>query len=516
MEQGVQGGTRRWLPVAAAWLAALLVALAYLWDNENWASPGLLGLMTALCLVLDALARHYDDSWGARFSAGSIVAICVAAIVLGPVPAAIIGGATAWLDSALLHARRAYVWGNSLNSATIGLIGGLLAEQWVREMDGIAYAVGALALFVVMEFIGVVLWVAYDFVVPGDVVVGVFARYARSTLPWLFLAGLVVAGVVYGYRAGGLGVLCLFSAALVLCQLLLLRLDRVQGQLRSERDLHRSYLQMVATAVVSLDGNLRVTFANRRAVELLQVREPVGLDWGALIGDHQRGRYAALLAGHSDEERFDSRVGSRVVEWHATVVADDGGGVASLLLAGEDVTQRRAEEERMEFLAYNDTLTGLPNGARFDAELAEALNGDRPAALLLVDLDDFKRVNDTHGHEAGDRVLAETAARLRAVKGRDDLLARGESDEFLIWVADLGVELEDGAGARRAAASIAEALARTFDAPFPVTGTAPGIAVSASVSMALFPHDAMQPAELRRVADAAMNGIKQRAASRGY
>ena len=181
------------------------------------------------------------------------------------------------------------------------------------------------------------------------------------------------------------------------------------------------------------------------------------------------------------------------------MVVDDGGGVASLLLAGEDVTERRAEAQRMEFLAYNDTLTGLPNDARFESELANALDGGRPAALLLVDVDDFKRVNDAHGHEAGDRVLAETAARLRAIKGRDDLLARGASDEFLIWVADLGVDLDDTPGSRSAAARMAEAIARTFDAPFPVTGTLPGISVSVSVSTALFPHDAVQPPSCARL-----------------
>ena len=157
--------------------------------------------------MLDGLSRHYDDSWGARYTTGSIVALCVAAILLGPVPAALIGGATAWLDSALLHARRAFVWGNSLNFATTGLVGGLLAEHWVSDMDGITYAAGAFALLVLMDLFAVALWVSFNnFVAPGEYP-GVVARYLSATLPWLFLSGLVVAGVAYGYRAGGLGVL---------------------------------------------------------------------------------------------------------------------------------------------------------------------------------------------------------------------------------------------------------------------------------------------------------------------
>jgi diguanylate cyclase (GGDEF)-like protein len=514
---GVLGETRRWLAFDVVWLAALCAAVVAVWDRDDWTSPAVIAIVLALTVVLDALSRHYDDTWGLRFTSGSIVALAIAAILLGPAPAALIGAATAFADSLLMRARSVAVFGNTLNVGTVGLVGGLMAEAWMESFDGVEYALAGVVVMVVMDVTNLVVGIGYHWLFGERAAISV--RGYSAYLPWILLAGVVVAGMAYGYREGGLGVLVLFAAAVVLCQMLLLRIYRVQGTLRSERDLHRRYLQMVGTAVVSLGPDMRVTFANRRAGELLSLDDAgaaVGRDWAALLGDDERRRLSELLLGERVEDRFDSDFGQQVVAWHATVVSDEGGAASSLLLAGEDVTERRAEERRMEFLAYNDTLTGLPNGSRFEADLAEALDGDRPAALLLVDLDDFKSVNDTYTHEAGDRVLAETAARLRAITGRDDLLARGDSDEFLIWIADLGVEFDDTPGARAAAASNAETVARCFETRFPVTGMAPGIAVSASVSMALFPYEAMQPAELRRVADAAMNGIKQRAATRGY
>lgn len=93
---------------------------------------------------------------------------------------------------------------------------------------------------------------------------------------------------------------------------------------------------------------------------------------------------------------------------------------------------RRARD--LERLAYEDPLTGLANRRRFDERLAEG----RDSALLLIDLDDFKRVNDTLGHEAGDRLLQAVAGRLRAGVSRVDLVARLGGDEFAVLLADRG------------------------------------------------------------------------------
>jgi diguanylate cyclase (GGDEF)-like protein len=143
-----------------------------------------------------------------------------------------------------------------------------------------------------------------------------------------------------------------------------------------------------------------------------------------------------------------------------------------------------------------------------DRELPVALAHATTAALLLVDIDGFKRINDAHGHAAGDRVLAEVAARLRAVAAPDELLIRRGGDEFVLLVPSLGADAGDECGARQAAAAIAERLARAFEAPFPVAGR-----VDVSVATALHPFDGP---DLEQAANRALHGMKQRTLDRAF
>src|SRR5215813_1973338 len=100
----------------------------------------------------------------------------------------------------------------------------------------------------------------------------------------------------------------------------------------------------------------------------------------------------------------------------------------------------------LEYIAYHDALTGLANRAAMDAALAEAVSearaGGTAVAMAYVDLNDFKRVNDSLGHDTGDRLLREVAARLRRAVRPGDLLARRGGDEFLVLVRGCAVEAE--------------------------------------------------------------------------
>jgi diguanylate cyclase (GGDEF)-like protein len=177
-----------------------------------------------------------------------------------------------------------------------------------------------------------------------------------------------------------------------------------------------------------------------------------------------------------------------------------------------DVTERKlaadelAEAQRqLTHIAFHDSLTGLPNRSAFEERLKAAL--DRCAdqrcatAVLFIDLDNFKLINDSFGHAAGDELLRAVAGRLsRATRG-GDVVARQGGDEFLILIADIASDEVQGA-----AEAVARKIRRTLQAPFIVSGIE--IFVSASIGISLFPIDAEDSETLLKHADAAMYRAK--------
>jgi diguanylate cyclase (GGDEF)-like protein/PAS domain S-box-containing protein len=180
---------------------------------------------------------------------------------------------------------------------------------------------------------------------------------------------------------------------------------------------------------------------------------------------------------------------------------DDDGNLVRYIGVQKDVTARMRADARIHQLSAFDAVTGLANRAALHDELRSALHRarvhDRELAVLLVDLDDFKRVNDRHGHPAGDAMLRAVADRLRSVVRPSDLLARPGGDEFTLLVKDVP---SDAAGvATELAARIVAALRR----PIEIDGLAP-LEVRASVGVSTFPRDAATAEDLLRHADAAM------------
>ena len=167
----------------------------------------------------------------------------------------------------------------------------------------------------------------------------------------------------------------------------------------------------------------------------------------------------AALAGHpmaiddrAREARSITRAGERrcVVVERAPRADPDRHG---MLIAGEDVTEQRAAQERVRHLAYHDPLTGLANRAKLEEHvtlaLARARRHERSAAVLYIDLDRFKLVNDTLGHAAGDELLRQVADAPRRAHPRTDLLARHGGDEFMLLLGDLDGDARDTADHRR-------------------------------------------------------------------
>jgi len=191
-------------------------------------------------------------------------------------------------------------------------------------------------------------------------------------------------------------------------------------------------------------------------------------------------------------------------EWVSIcAVRSDDGEVTHFVTVATDISQRKVSEERLQYLANYDPLTGLPNRAAFNQHLEQAIEGaartGRCLALMFVDLDRFKMVNDSLGHEAGDRVLCEAAIRLRDCLRASDTVCRLGGDEFVVVVEDLA-EVASVAGI---AGKVLQAIAR----PFVAEGQE--FHITASIGIACHPDDGTDRQQLLRNADMAMYRAKE-------
>jgi diguanylate cyclase (GGDEF)-like protein/PAS domain S-box-containing protein len=211
-----------------------------------------------------------------------------------------------------------------------------------------------------------------------------------------------------------------------------------------------------------------------------------------------------------EEYRLLARDGRTVwIRDEAVLIKDEEGAVRFWQGVMIDITDRKDAENQVRFLAYHDGLTGLPNRTMFEEALGLAMARARRhklgVAVLFLDLDNFKLVNDSLGHNAGDELLREVASRLRAVNREEDLVARQGGDEFLILLADLREQEET------TAATIAEQVARRIQAElgraFLLAGTE--FFVTASMGIGLYPAGAESARELMQQADAAMYRSKR-------
>ena len=184
-------------------------------------------------------------------------------------------------------------------------------------------------------------------------------------------------------------------------------------------------------------------------------------------------------------------------------LTDEQGRVMHFISAGKDITERMQSQERLHHLAHHDILTDMPNRALFVERVNQALNRTqwrkRVVAVLFLDLDRFKLVNDTLGHEAGDRLLQVLAARLQTCVREGDTIARFGGDEFAVFLDDVASPGD--------VAPIAKKFLEALAPPFIIDGHE--FFIAASIGISLYPNDGTDAKILMKNADTAMYRAKQ-------
>jgi diguanylate cyclase (GGDEF)-like protein/PAS domain S-box-containing protein len=270
-------------------------------------------------------------------------------------------------------------------------------------------------------------------------------------------------------------------------------------------------LERIADAIVMIDARQRIVSVNPAFGTLTgwSPQEAIGRDVEALLHEpaHPAGFYEAIDG--TPDGHWRGEVGLRrrdgqlltALESISRVPAGEDDAVRYVLTCS-DLSSMRQAQEQLSYLAHHDVLTGLPNRVlldeRLDHELQRAGRHGFGLALLFIDLDGFKTINDSLGHAAGDRLLQEVGGRLRATIRDGDTAARLGGDEFVVVMTDLA-HPED-------AAVLAGKLLALLSEPVELAGQR--VAVSASIGVAVHPQDGADRSALMMAADSAMYAAK--------
>ncbi|HEX6016774.1 MAG TPA: diguanylate cyclase [Burkholderiaceae bacterium] len=274
---------------------------------------------------------------------------------------------------------------------------------------------------------------------------------------------------------------------------------RIEAALReSEERLSKFMDASVEGIVFHRDGV--ITDVNGALVDLVghTPEQMIGRRILDFVAPEHRVRAQAVM-GSQSEQRYELAVlaadGQRIaIESIGRTITRRGERLRMSIV--RDIRDRLETQARIEFLAHHDPLTGLPNRANFMENLAARLSGGAGthAALLFIDVDHFKRINDSLGHLVGDTVLQAVAQRIVQSLRPVDLVARFGGDEFVVLLADVAD--------RRLVEELVQRLLHAVEAPIPVQGQS--IVVSPSIGVAMVPHDGRLPSELIKNADTAM------------
>lgn len=227
-------------------------------------------------------------------------------------------------------------------------------------------------------------------------------------------------------------------------------------------------------------------------------------------GNHDQAFYQAMWSALQQHGKWTGEIwnkrksGEIYPEWlNITVIRDSQGNISQYVALFSDITEHKRNEERLRYLAYHDGLTDLPNrlmfGENLELTIAQAERAGQQAAILLMDLDHFKFVNDTLGHDHGDKLLLAVAERLKATLRKGDTLARMGGDEFTLLLPLVKDTDEVAAVIKKIVASLAS--------PFRIGDDE--LTMTASIGISSYPQDGTTPEELLKNADSALYQAKE-------
>jgi diguanylate cyclase (GGDEF)-like protein/PAS domain S-box-containing protein len=289
---------------------------------------------------------------------------------------------------------------------------------------------------------------------------------------------------------------------------------RSEQAMRTSEQKLRLFADNIPAMTVSWDENLRCSFANKVFAEFFGVvaGKMVGLEARVILGEEMcrelEEHFAQVRQGYpvtygstyklpnGESRHLEIKVLPHIGEHEKFM------GCFSVIT---DITKHKLGEERIHHLAHHDSLTALPNRLLFNDRLQQAITlarrNTRQFALLYLDLNKFKPVNDTLGHSVGDELLKGVAERIRLLVRESDTVARIGGDEFAVILLDIN---------KRANADVvAKKIIAALSAPFQLGPRNLGVKIGSSIGIAVYPADGTGAEELVKVADTAMYGAKQ-------
>lgn len=293
----------------------------------------------------------------------------------------------------------------------------------------------------------------------------------------------------------------------------------ITDKMLAERQLQDAYIELeqifnsTAEGMRVIDKDYNIIKVNHKLLEMLGIKKEEALRKKCYeVFPSQKCKSPACFLNLVKN-------GRNLAEWETEFSTPDGRSISCSVVASpfrdregnligvvesvRDITSRKRYEEQINFLAYHDHLTGLPNKLNFvqtlEQELKRAKENKQKLAVMFMDLDEFKNVNDTLGHSAGDKLLVEFAQRLLHLIRKVDGVARVGGDEFVLYIKDIkGVE---------EVKTVAEKILNAIEQPFFIKDQE--ITISASIGISLFPADGIDADTLIKRADSSMYWVKE-------
>ncbi|HEY9207559.1 MAG TPA: EAL domain-containing protein [Acidovorax sp.] len=292
---------------------------------------------------------------------------------------------------------------------------------------------------------------------------------------------------------------------------------RMTQALRSTRDDLESILNAIPDLLfeVGLDGQIHHYRAARSAQLLAPPEMFLGRKMEEILPPEAAAGWRVALqaahdTGYSTGHQYHLELGQQIHWFELSIARKESttpGQEPRCIALSRDITQRKLAEARTHQLAYFDALTGLPNRRmlldRMDHALASARKSGQVGALLFIDLDDFKQINDARGHSLGDELLKQVAQRLTQLLRPGDTVARIGGDEFVMLVNDIATNMES---AGRSALLAAEAVRTALEVPYTIDTHL--YSSTGSIGITLFPKRGEEVEDLLREADTAMYRAK--------